>query len=256
MPPLSDPHDRAADEHFDAARPLLADAALMMRLVELADSLQRDDKTDFPAAMQAINASAVAMVSGAQYAGVTVSGADGSVTSLGATDPSAALLVAAQGETGEGPCLSAARDRRVIRIEDLQQDDRWPQFRREALSRTAVRSMLCVHMFGDEPSAASLTFQADVPHAFTDESVEMAQILAAHTTMAWNLRRREQQFSTALDSRDIIGQAKGMLMERFGIDALDAFELLKKLSQETNTKLTEVAQSVVADTHPRAAPKP
>ncbi len=65
--------------------------------------------------------------------------------------------------------------------------------------------------------------------------------------MAWNSARREDQFKRALSSRDIIGQAKGMIMERYRVDAVQAFELLRKLSQDTNVPLIKVAGELVAD---------
>lgn len=254
-PRLTDRHDRAAEDGHRATQPLLADATLMMRLVELADSLQRDDASDFPAVIQAINLGAVDMVAGAQYAGISVLDSDGHLTSVGPTHRYPTVLDTVQGETREGPSLSVQHDQQLIRIDDLQQDLRWPEFRRLALVRTPIRSIVCVHMFGETGPTATLSFQADRPNAFTAESVEMAQIMAAHATMAWNLRQREQQFSAALLSRDIIGQAKGMLMERFGVDAVDAFELLKRLSQESNMKLAQVAQNILAtrqaDNEPR-----
>ncbi|WP_304108648.1 GAF and ANTAR domain-containing protein [Mycolicibacterium bacteremicum] len=244
------------DGELPAARPRLADAAMILRLVELADSLQRDATADFGTTMLAINTGAVAMVPGAQYCGITVLEQDGEVVSLGPTHRYAALLDTAQRDTGEGPCLSAARGDGVIQIDDIEHDLRWPAFRAEARAHTPVRSVLSVHMFGEHAPLAALNFQAESAGAFTDESVEMAHILAAHATMAWNLRQREQQFSTALVSRDVIGQAKGMLMERFGVDAVEAFEMLKRMSQESNVKLTAIAERVVTLTHPRAQRRP
>jgi AmiR/NasT family two-component response regulator len=63
--------------------------------------------------------------------------------------------------------------------------------------------------------------------------------------VAWNSARRDEQFKAALASRDIIGQAKGMIMERYGVDAVRAFELLRKLSQEANVRLTQIAEELV-----------
>lgn len=70
-------------------------------------------------------------------------------------------------------------------------------------------------------------------------------MLATHAALAWHMVRRDEQFRSALASRDVIGQAKGMLMERFDLDAVRAFELLKRLSQNMNTPLADVAQQVV-----------
>ena len=68
--------------------------------------------------------------------------------------------------------------------------------------------------------------------------------------MAWNAARRDEQFKRALASRDIIGQAKGMIMERYGVDAVQAFELLRKLSQNSNVPLIQVATDLVVKRHP------
>ncbi len=71
-------------------------------------------------------------------------------------------------------------------------------------------------------------------------------IFAAHTSVAWNSARRDEQFRRALSSRDMIGQAKGMIMERYGVDAVQAFELLRKLSQDSNVPLIQVATDLVS----------
>jgi AmiR/NasT family two-component response regulator len=92
---------------------------------------------------------------------------------------------------------------------------------------------------------AALNFYAEQPRAFDHGAIEIGLIFAAHTAIAWNMLKRDDQFRSALESRDIIGQAKGMLMERFHIDAVHAFELLKRLSQESNLQLVEVARQLV-----------
>ena len=91
----------------------------------------------------------------------------------------------------------------------------------------------------------ALNFYGDRVDVFDDDSLEVGLILATHTAVAWNLLLRDDQFRSALTSRDVIGQSKGMLMERYGIDAAAAFGLLRKLSQETNTPLIAVAEQVI-----------
>ena len=63
--------------------------------------------------------------------------------------------------------------------------------------------------------------------------------------MAWNSARRDEQFQRALSSRDVIGQAKGMIMERYRVDAVQAFEVLRKLSQDSNVPLLQIAAELV-----------
>jgi AmiR/NasT family two-component response regulator len=70
-------------------------------------------------------------------------------------------------------------------------------------------------------------------------------IFSAHVALAWGMLRRDEQFRSGLASRDRIGQAKGIVMERFDVDAVQAFELLKRLSQQSNTKLVDIAQRVI-----------
>jgi AmiR/NasT family two-component response regulator len=80
---------------------------------------------------------------------------------------------------------------------------------------------------------------------FGTETREIGLVFAAHSSVAWNAARRDEQFKKALASRDVIGQAKGMLMERYGVSAIQAFDLLRKLSQDSNTPLMQIAADLV-----------
>jgi AmiR/NasT family two-component response regulator len=83
------------------------------------------------------------------------------------------------------------------------------------------------------------------PHAFSPESEAIGSVLAAHAAAAILASREGEKLQSALISRDLIGQAKGIIMERYGVDAVRAFEMLRKLSQEMNVRLTTIAQRVV-----------
>jgi AmiR/NasT family two-component response regulator len=93
----------------------------------------------------------------------------------------------------------------------------------------------------------ALNVYSEEPDVFDSESRNVGLVFAAHSSVAWNSARRDEQFKRALSSRDVIGQAKGMIMERYGIDAVQAFELLRKLSQDSNVQLIKVATELVAD---------
>ena len=135
----------------------------------------------------------------------------------------------------------------MVAIEDLSTETRWPRYRDAALPLTPIRSILSFRLFSDGKGLAALNLYAEGAHKFDEESVELGLIFAAHTSVAWNTMRRTEQFRSALASRDVIGQAKGILMERFAIDAFAAFDLLRRLSQESNVKLIDIAEKVVAD---------
>src|SRR6185437_12839887 len=137
-----------------------------------------------------------------------------------------------------------------MRIADLAADQRWPRYRRHALQQTPIRSILSFELYVDGSSMSALNFYAERPQAFNEESVELGTVYATHIALAWSIMRRQDQFRSALASRDIIGQAKGVIMERFNLDAVEAFELLTRVSQQSNTRLVDVAAALIDSEHP------
>jgi len=195
--------------------------------------------------------SAAVHVVGAQYVGITMADRNNGISTVAASHTYPVLLDKIQQRHQEGPCVSAAWQHGTVRIDDLELDDRWPRYRRDAIDQTPIRSVLAFELFNHEQVTGALNFYADRPHAFTDESVELGLIFATHISLAWAALRRQEQFRSALASRDVIGQAKGMIMERYRVDAVQAFELLKQLSQRSNSRLSAVAQGLVDAEFPR-----
>jgi hypothetical protein len=220
------------------------------RIVNQVDALLRQGESDLESGLGQINATNVQSVPGAQYAGVTLVESDGEISTIAATHPYPNWMDLIQREVGEGPCLSTEWRHHTIHIPDLTTDERWPLYRDAALHRTPVRAVLSFQLFHEAKRLAALTFYAEEARAFDEESVEVGLLFAAHTTVAWNALDRARQFRSAIANRDIIGQAKGMLMERFKMDATAAFELLRSMSQQTNTKLVEIADKVTKLDHP------
>ncbi len=182
-------------------------------------------------------------VPGARYAGITALHRHQHVDTTSATGRYPAILDVVQDRHHQGPCLEAIQRHDIVRVDDLSADRRWPKYRREALSHTPIRSILSVPMSVNHTRTSSaLNFYAEDTGAFDDQSTDHAAAFASYATLAWTILRRDIQFCRALASRDIIGQAKGMLMERFEVDAESAFNLLKKLSQDSNVPLAEVAR--------------
>lgn len=214
-------------------------------LLHEVDELQRRGRTDVESALTRINEISVASVPGARYAGVTVVDDVRRVQSLGATDRVPRVLDDVQAEVLEGPCLSAAWNQHTIVVDDLSVEDRWPAYRERALARTPVLAVMSFRLWATGDGLAALNFYAEHPGVFDDESVELGLMFAAHETMAWNLLRREQRFRSALARRDVIGQAKGVLMERFDVDAVSAFELLRRMSADAGTSIAEIAERLV-----------
>jgi GAF domain-containing protein len=217
----------------------------VLEVAEFLRHVQEEQVTDVETVLGELTRSALKSLSGAQCAGITVAYRDGKVRTVAATDRNPGVLDEIQQHHGEGPCLSAAWEQHVIRIDDMAAEQRWPDYCRDALDETPIRSVLSFQLFADHRIMGALNFYAEQPNAFDDDAFELGLILATHAALAWNMVRRDEQFRSALASRDIIGQAKGMLMERFKIDAVQAFELLKRLSQSSNTPLAGVARQLV-----------
>ena len=207
---------------------------------------QQRGETDVEQALRELNQATVESIPGARYAGITLVDEHGKVTSVGATHEYARTLDDLQGALGEGPCLSAAWENHTMLIDDLAAEQRWPSYCREVTERTPVRSVLSVQLDTPASGIAALNFQAEAAGSFDADAAELARVFATHTTLVWNSLNREKQFQTALGSRDLIGQAKGMLMERFDINGVAAFDALRHLSQDMNVKLVDVAEKIVS----------
>lgn len=218
---------------------------MMRDVADLVHTLDRRARVDIDGALDELVSNLLAHMPCAQHAGVTVATPDGDVQTLSASDACPDVLDDIQRRHREGPCLTAAFHHHVVRLDDVSREDRWPAYCQEVVETTPIRSILAFELFTGEGTTGALNFYAESPYAFDDEAVELGLTLATHAALAWHMVRRDQQFRSALASRDVIGQAKGMLMERFCIDAVQAFDLLKRLSQSTNTPLADVAQQVV-----------
>ena len=190
--------------------------------------------------LEAITAAAVAMLNPARYAGLTVF-SGGELIPRASTGEPPLLLDRLQQQIGDGPCISAARNQAVFRIEETGQDQRWPRFCAEA-ARLNVHSMLCVPLWIDERGLGALSLYSDQAAAFGDPHERVTVLLATFAALALAEAQRADQMQNALANRDVIGQAKGILMERHGITAVAAFGVLSRVSQAENVKLAEVAR--------------
>jgi GAF domain-containing protein len=148
-----------------------------------------------------------------------------------------------QYRAGDGPCLTSLREHITVRSADLETDARWPGFAREA-AREGIRSMLSVQLFVEGDNLGALNLYASTPNAFTDDDESVGLLLAAHAAIAMKASSNKITLRAALVNRDIIGQAKGILMERFKIDQVEAFRLLTQASQRSNRKLFKIAEEL------------
>lgn len=221
--------------------------AAHLRVAELVQGLHNRPDTDSDTVVAELAEHAAAEIPGALYAGITLTRNAKQVDTPAATHHWPLLLDKIQQRHLEGPCLTAAWEETTVHVRDLETDQRFSNYRRDALAETPIRSIMAFQMFIAGETLGALNVYAEQADAFTDESRTFGLIFAAHSSVAWNSARRDEQFRRALSSRDVIGQAKGMIIERYRVDAVQAFELLRKLSQDSNVPLIKVATDLVAD---------
>jgi GAF domain-containing protein len=213
--------------------------ALSQRLADLARYMQHQAGPQ--AVLDIVVSAVVGTIPGAEEATITLVHARRQVVSAAATSDLARRFDDLQEETRQGPCLDAMFDRETMRVDDLATDPRWPDLARRA-AEIGVCSVLCFQLFAAADDLGALNLLARRPGAFTDESERIGLLYASHIAVAVAGAQKSNHLITALGRRDAIGQAKGILMERYKITADQAFALLAQVSSEANLKLYEVAE--------------
>jgi GAF domain-containing protein len=192
---------------------------------------------------------AVSTIEGCDFAGIFLE-ADDQVTAPVQTDPVVAEVDGLQRSSGEGPCLDALHQGDAFYAEDLADDPRWPNFG-PAATALGVRSLLALPLrVNGVPGALNL--YARYPLAFGVIDRGRGLLLAAMAGLAYSTALtheedewREANLHAALATREIIGQAQGILMEREHLTSVQAFDILRRASQHLNRKLRDVAQNLV-----------
>ncbi|GAA5115721.1 GAF and ANTAR domain-containing protein [Alloalcanivorax gelatiniphagus] len=150
-----------------------------------------------------------------------------------------------QHELGEGPCLDALRDDHTVLSDDLSADDRWPAWGPRVVEQLGMRSSVSYRLYSHGQDLGALNLYGTDASAFTEEDVHDGLALAAHVGVALAAAQEVEQLEKAVSGRTVIGQATGILMERFDLDADRAFSVLGRMSQQNNVKLRELAQQIV-----------
>jgi GAF domain-containing protein len=191
----------------------------------------------------------VVTVEACEFAGAFLLDGD-SVSAQVGTDPIVAEVDALQLSTGQGPCLDAIAHKLTFYADELGTDPRWPEFGPEAAAK-GMRSLLALPMATDGTLGA-LNLYARYPQAFGVIDRTRGLLLASMAGFACSTarshedeERRAENLHAALVTRELIGQAQGILIERERISADQAFHVLRQASQHLNVKLREVAQDLV-----------
>lgn len=148
-------------------------------------------------------------------------------------------------ELSDGPAVDAIEGRRSVLANNLATDGRWPEWN-AAARELGVASVLALPLWTSSASMGAILFYDTEPDTFDDASLGIAEILGRHASIAVASARQEESLTRAIDARKLVGQAQGILMERYSLDDRRAFDVLRRYSQTTNTKLNEVARILVS----------
>jgi len=189
---------------------------------------------------------AAEVVDGTDMAGWTVFTHTGLMRTRAYTNTHVLLLDHLQARYREGPCLTAAsvRGREVVVVEDMARERRWPRFASAAL-QLGVRSMIVCGLPLPGGGTVALNLHAHEPAAFDATARERAALFAAYSCAAYGQARLAENVVTALTSRQAIGEATGMLMERHRLDSAEAVERLARTARRLNVQVWRVAEHVV-----------
>lgn len=160
------------------------------------------------------------------------------------TVASTSSVPAAAAQLGEpGPYRDGQWGRQALLV-DLQWDQRWPQWCR-SVAAFGPRHLLAVELVEDGQRVGVLSLFAEHEEDFSDEDIAFAHVFARHSALALQAADRDAHLKVALDGRKLIGQAQGILMERYGLDDAQAFSVLRRISQNHNIKLRHIAHTLV-----------
>jgi GAF domain-containing protein len=160
------------------------------------------------------------------------------------SDPRLESIFQIKFDTRDGPLVTAFTYDTVVRVQDTTTDPRWPQWS-STIVACGVRSILQVPLRDRDQTLGVLCLYCTEPNAFGVDEEAVAEILARHATVAVATASTTESFDHAIDAHKVVGQAMGILMERFEIDDDRTFAILRRYSQDTNTKLRDVAQVLI-----------
>lgn len=227
-------------EHELRIAQALNDAAKMM-----------DVPSNLDETLEAIARAALATVPGFDHVGITITHRDGSLETKSGTDQLVWELDELQYGLREGPCYDSIRGSGVTVVEHARRDQRWPHYMPTAVQR-GLRAQLAVGLYADDQSLGGLNLYSTESDTIQEEAVSIAEIFATQAAIAMGRSRQEGELNAALQSRKVIGQAIGLVQERYTLNEDRAFEFLIRASTSGNIKLRDVAVELVRAANDRA----
>jgi hypothetical protein len=195
-------------------------------------------------------------IPGFDLVGISTVDAKGNVETRAITDPRVLEFDKLQYSLGEGPCLDALGAAHVVSVPGLRHEQRWPGY----VSRVVpmgLRSQLAVKISLDDQGAlGGINMYSTISDRVDPEAESLAELFAVHAATMMGSVLKIGQLNAAMQTRKVIGQAIGILMERYGIAEDNAFHFLVRASQTDNIKVRDIAAGIVEESNQRARTRP
>jgi hypothetical protein len=202
--------------------------------------------------LQSVVDVAALSIPGFSRASISMVGGRGRDPVKAATDDVARALDLLQFGLQQGPCIDAMHEPRVIPVPHLRHEQRWPRYVPVALERGIVAQMaVMIYLDEDATTLGGLNLYSTECEEVSDEARAMAELFATQAAVALGANRRRLHLDAGMQSRQLVGQAVGIVMERYQLDEHLAFQFLVRTSTTSNIKLRRVAQDLVDEANAR-----
>ncbi|WP_408898630.1 ANTAR domain-containing protein [Nocardioides sp. R1-1] len=200
--------------------------------------------------LDAIVRAAQHTVPGFDHVGISVAHGNGQIETRAGTGQLVWELDDLQYKLGEGPCYESIADEAVLLLEDARTETRWPRYLPPARAK-GLCSQMGLRLYTEEGTLGGLNFYSVSSTGIDPDAVQLAELFAAHAAIALGHARYAHQLNESVASRQAIGTAIGIIMERYQITEDRAFQFLVRASSTSNVKLRVIAQEVVDTTNER-----
>ncbi len=221
----------------------------MSRPADVAAALAEAAKTiDHPTSVEetldAIVHAARDTIPGLEHVGISILHRNGRIETKAGTDQLVWELDDLQYDINQGPCVDAVRSDPIMYLADARHDNRWPDYLPKAVEK-GLRSQLALRLFNEDETLGGINMYSTTGCGLPPEAIQLAELFAAHASIALGRKRFEHQLTEAVASRQVIGTAVGILMERYKITEDRAFQFLVRTSRTSNHKVRLIAQELV-----------
>jgi len=216
---------------------------------QVADALRSRPEADDT--LTKITRTACEVIPGVDEASISISNLEGKIKTVAPTSVSIRRPDELQYELNEGPCVDAIKFQQTMRSEDLGNDRQWPRYGPQAVA-LGFHCQMAVQIYESQTSHAALNVYSRRRGAL-DGAVHIAELFATHASVAMGFSRSVENLKEALATRDSIGKAIGVTMQRFGLDEEQAFASLVRVSQARNVKLRLVAEEILEERNQQLA---